>query len=154
MAANVVAFTLQWFKTSLVFTSVSLALLLWIHVTLQFYPIAPTRPLDVAFIHAPLRLLLVVTFLQELPQLLFIVLGWKWNQVKEEQDVEKWAWQAVAFIVSFNMVALIHVGWKLDLVTAVGALWIVIGQIVYRPKAPPASVSLAFIQVRPSDRKH
>lgn len=142
MAINVVAFTLKWFIVSLVCTSLVLALLIWVHITLYLYPAASTRPLDTAFIHAPLRLLLILTFIQDLPQVLFIVLGWYFNLVKDEYKYDKWAWQAVAFIVSFNIVGLIEVAWRLDFVWTVGATWILIGQLTQRPKA--ASVFVRF----------
>lgn len=142
MAINVVAFTLKYFIVSLVFTSISLALLIWVHITLYLHPTASTRPLDTAFIHAPLRLLLIITFLQDLPQVLFIVLGWHWSMVKDEERYAEWAWQAVAFIVSFNLAALIEVAWRLDLVWAVGGAWVMVGQLSQKPKALPVFVRI------------
>ncbi|KAF8324000.1 hypothetical protein DL93DRAFT_2104407 [Clavulina sp. PMI_390] len=150
MAMNVVAFTLKWFIISLVCTSLSLALLVWVHITLYLHPVASTRPLDTAFIHAPLRLLLILTFLQDLPQVLFIVLGWHFNLVKDEQDYDKWGWQAVAFIVSFNLVGLLEVGWRLDFVWAAAGLWLTLGQLTQRPKAAQVfTSSLAFAVLYP-----
>lgn len=143
MALNVVAFTMKWFIVSLVATSLVLALLIWVHITLYLYPAASSRPLDIAFIHAPLRLLLVLTFLQDLPQVLFIVLGWHYNLVKEEQEYDKYAWQAVAFIVSFNLAALVEVAWRLDFVWTVGATWLLIGQLVQKPKAASVFVRIS-----------
>lgn len=135
LAANIVAFTLKWFLASLILTSISLALLVWIHITLYLHPVASTRPLDTLFIHAPLRLLLISIFLQAFPQVLFITLGWHYNLVKDESDFDKWSWQAVAFIVSFNAAGLVEVAWRLDFVWAVGGMWIVLGQLTQRPKA-------------------
>ena len=148
MAFNIVAFTLKWFIVSLVLTSISLALLIWIHISLFWYPITSTRPLDTAFIHAPLRLLLVVTFLQEFPQVLFIVLGWNFNLVKDEDRYNKYAWRAVAFIAGFNVVGLVNVGWRLDIVWAVGGMWLLIGQMIQTPKAAQVFVSAFMILTR------
>ena len=144
MAFDAVAFTLKWFTVSLVLTSISLALLIWIHVSLFWHPTASTRPLDTAFIHAPLRLLLVVTLLQDFPQALFIVLGWHFNLAKDENHYDKYAWQAVAFIAGFNAVGLLNVGWRLDIVWAVGAIWLLLGQLIQRPKAVQVFVCHSF----------
>jgi hypothetical protein len=144
MAFNAVAFTLKWFILSLVLTSISLVLLIWIHISLVWHPIVSTRPLDTAFIHAPLRLLLAVTFLQDFPQALFIVLGWHFNLVKEENRYDQYAWQAVAFIFGFNAAGVFNVGWRLDIVWAVGAVWLLIGQLIQRPKAAQVFVSHSF----------
>ena len=148
MGFNIVAFTLKWFTTSLILTSLSLALLIWLHISLSWYPITSARPLDTAFIHAPLRLLLAVTFLQDFPQVLFIVLGWHFNLVKEEEHYNKYAWQAVAFIVAFNLVGLVNVGWRLDVIWTVGAVWLLIGQMIQTPKAVQVFVSSFILYLR------
>lgn len=141
MAFNAAAFTLKWFIASLILTSLSLVLLIWIHISLFRHPITSARPLDAAFIHAPLRLSLAVTLLQDFPQALFIVLGWHFNLVKEEEDYNKYAWQAVAFIAAFNAVGLVNVGWRLDVIWTVGAMWLLIGQMIETPKAVQVFVS-------------
>jgi len=146
MAVNVVAFTLQWFIASLVFTSISLLLLLWIHITLYIYPPHRSRPLDTAVIHTPLRLLLIITFLQDFPQVLFIVLGWYHHNSRPE-EYSKYGWQAVAFIVSFNLVGLIEVALRLDFVWAVAGMWIMVGQLLKRPKPAPVFASLLVFAI-------
>ena len=137
MTLNVVAFTLKWFIASLVFTSFSLLLLVWIHLSLYLYPPNRSRLLDFILIHAPIRLLIVVTFLQHLPQTLFIVLGWTPHM---PEDIQEHAWHAVTFIVSFNVLGLIEVALREDLVWAFAGMWIMIGQLIKRPKAAPVFV--------------
>jgi len=147
MTLNVVAFTLKWFIASLVFTSLSLLLLVWIHLSLYMYPPNRSRPHDFILIHAPIRLLIVVTFLQHLPQILFIVLGWTPHM---PEDVQKHAWHAVTFIVSFNALGLVEVALREDLVWTLAGMWIMIGQLIERPKAAPVfAADLVFTIVYP-----
>lgn len=148
MALNVVAFTFKWFIASLIFSSMSLSLLVWIHITLYMYPSDRTRPFDIVFIHAPLRLLLVFTFLQILPQTLFVVLGWYSDNQKQNYDA--FSWRAVAFIVSFNVAGLVQVAAQKDIVWTVAGIWIETAQFIHKPK--PSNVSaanLAFIVLYP-----
>ncbi|KAF9518761.1 hypothetical protein BS47DRAFT_1325078 [Hydnum rufescens UP504] len=149
MALNIVAFTLKFFIASLVFTSLSLLFLVWIHLSLYMYPPHHSRPVEFILIHTPIRLLIVVTFLQELPQLLFIVLGWTYHASKPD-DHQKHAWQAVAFIVAFNMAGVLEVALRGDFVWAFAGTWIIIGQLIARPKpAPVFAADLIFTIVYP-----
>jgi len=151
MALNFVAFTLEWFIASLVFSSISLFLLIWIHITLYQYPSARTRPLDIVFIHLPLRLLLVFTFLQILPQTLFVALGWLSNHHRWRwENNDAFSWHGVAFIVGLNVVGLVEVAlWK-DIAWTVAGICIQVAQLIHKPKPSNVSVAnLVFIILYP-----
>ncbi|KAF8311926.1 uncharacterized protein EI90DRAFT_2981470 [Cantharellus anzutake] len=149
MAANIVAFTLQWFLVSLVLVSISLAFLIWIQITLYMYPSHQSRPFDIVFIHAPLKLLLILTFLQTFPQTLFVILGW-YRDKNREQDYDAFSWHAVAFIVSFNTAGLVEVALRRDFVWTVAGTLIEIAQLIHKPKASNVRVAnLIFVILYP-----
>ena len=80
-----------------------------IHFKLLRYPPTLSRPIDTAFIHAPMSLLLVILFELDWLHNGFIALGWG---NKNEDMWAKYTWQAVGFVGGVNLIMAIWEGIK------------------------------------------
>ncbi|GJJ14603.1 hypothetical protein Clacol_008869 [Clathrus columnatus] len=127
------------------------ALLLYINVVLLVYH-APTRSrfLDLLFIHAPCRLLLVLVSMLLLPQSIFIMTGKTWDPVYPPE--EQYQWLGFAVVITTNVIGTIIVAIRQDVVWCVGALWINICMLMEGKKSAPVNVIgtlIAFAIIQP-----
>lgn len=60
------------------------------------------------------------------------------------QYYAEYQWQAVAFILSFNIVGLIEVALRQDIIWAIAGTWVMVGILVKRPKPMPVFVSISL----------
>jgi hypothetical protein len=146
MAAWAVAWALQSFIASTVFLSLNLLLLIWINLTLLTHPPTSTRPIDTLAIHIPLRLFLVITLLVDLPQSLFITLGWTYP-LEHPNRYANYQWEAFGVIMGTNLLGLIIVILNTDVVWAAGGVWCMLAEIARRPKPAPVFISCIVFAV-------
>ncbi|CDO75730.1 hypothetical protein BN946_scf184921.g6 [Trametes cinnabarina] len=103
MAFWAIAWILQAFLLSTICLGILLALLLYANVVLLIYH-APTskRPLDIAFIHAPLRAFLLFPLGLMFPYSLFVTLGLTWSP-GEPQHYARGQWAGCAVMTGVNL---------------------------------------------------
>ncbi|KAL7415651.1 hypothetical protein BDY24DRAFT_266155 [Mrakia frigida] len=142
MAGWAVFFTMQ-FSWSFLVAEVLLLLnvlnLASIYLTLHWHAHSH-KPLDWIFIHVPMRLMLVVIWSVDIIDNGFIVLGW---EARDEARYAKYALQACASIAVVNVVGLLIVFFKRDLVWAISATYLLVALLLKRPK--PTTVVATII---------
>ena len=105
------------------------------------------HPFEFIGIHAPMRLFLLVTFLLDLPQSIFIMLDWVYSPDHPERDYDKRSWEAFAFIMGTNFVGLIWVLIRRDLVWTIGGVWVMLAMMSERPKPVPVFAATILFAV-------
>jgi len=150
MAGWAVAWSFQAFLVSTVLLGILLGLLAYANMVLLIYH-APTgeRPLDIALIHAPLRafmvLLLNVLFIYSL----FVELGWTWSP-GEQQHYGRFQWHGFGVILGVNLLGLIVIVLRRDIVWCVSASWICASIWTLAPKPFPVWITVvAFTGIHP-----
>jgi hypothetical protein len=112
------------------------------YLTVIYHPPSSSRPLDALFIHTPLRLFLASLFLLELPNLIFITLGWIYPVPGHpERNLGLKEWEAAGFIAVTNVIALVEVAAARDIVWTVAGMWAMLTLLLKRPKPGPVFVS-------------
>lgn len=146
-----VAWVMQWFLASTILLGILLLVLLYCNVVILIYhrPEIKKRPLDVAFIHAPLRFFLVLPLQVMFPYALFVELGYTWEPGKPNQYANhQWAGFGVLLLV--NLIGLLVIVVRKDIVWCVAAVWIDIA--IWSEKPKPSSifiVAIAFTAIHP-----
>ncbi|KAJ7257917.1 hypothetical protein B0H12DRAFT_1110609 [Mycena haematopus] len=153
MALWAVAWVFQWFLTATILQGILLILLLYTNIALLTYH-APTthRPFDMALIHAPLRFFFVLQFALMFPLALFVYLGLTYTPVYDGTpvDFDKYAWPGFGVVFGTNLVSLLVVVLRRDIVWCVAATWICISIWTLRPKPPAVYITaLVFTIVHP-----
>ncbi|KAI0371260.1 hypothetical protein BV20DRAFT_965436, partial [Pilatotrama ljubarskyi] len=160
MAFWAIAWILQAFLLSTVFLGIMLVLLLYANVVLLIYH-APTskRPLDIAFIHAPVRAFLLLPFGVMFAYSLFVTLGLTWSP-GEPQHYARGQWPGFAVVAGVNIIGtflcpsnhrrrmiypcagLLVIILRRDIVWCVAATWICASIWSEKPKPFPVFVSI------------
>jgi len=148
MALWAVCWVLQWFLVASILQGVMLLLLAYSVIVLYIYHTAtPARPLDTAFMHAPIRFFLVLTMLLMFPYCLFVAL----NLTHEPTGPEHWhAWAAFGVVIGTNVLSLLVEVLQRDLVWCVAATWICVSMWMERPKPVRVyATTIAFTAIHP-----
>lgn len=149
------------FILSSILTGVLIILLLYSNIVLNVYhPIALARPLDTAFIHAPIRLFLNLPLTLLFPvSILYvhnscfplannssgartfsIAIGHSWEQ-GNSRDYNNHAWEGFGILFVLNLLYAIYVAMRRDIVWTVSSSWLALSVWRETPKSAPVSVS-------------
>ncbi|KAI0052355.1 hypothetical protein FA95DRAFT_1387297 [Auriscalpium vulgare] len=143
MAAWAVAWVFEAFLASTILLGILTLLLIYCNIVLVTYHV-PTakRPLDIAFIHAPIRLFLILPLALLFPYSLFIKLGHAWDPAHPDHYTEH-QWEGFGVILGINIIGLIFVAARRDIVWCVGATWICVS--IWTTKLKPSPVYITTI---------
>jgi len=146
-----VAWIMQWFLVSTILLGALLLILIYCNVVVLIYhpPELKKRPLDVAFIHAPLRFFLVLPLQVMFPYSLFVELGYTWEPGKPNQYADH-QWVGFGVLLLVNLIGLIVIVARKDIVWCVAAVWIDIA--IWSAKPKPSTVffvAIAFTAIHP-----
>ncbi|KAF5348795.1 hypothetical protein D9756_009786 [Leucocoprinus leucothites] len=146
MAAWAITWVMQWFFVSTILQGVLLLLLLYSNIALLVYhPPVSSRPFDTALIHAPLRFFFILPFMLLFPLNLFITLGFVHNPYIPGSDISYsgWhIWPVFGVVLGTNLVGLIVVILRRDIVWTVAATWICVSIWTLRPKPAPVYITV------------
>ncbi|KAF9463281.1 hypothetical protein BDZ94DRAFT_1259567 [Collybia nuda] len=147
MALWAAAWILQFFLISAVLQGLLIICLLYSNIALLVYH-SPTndRPIDTALIHAPLRFFLVLPLNILFPLCLFITLGLAYHPTPGGQptDYSKWhAWAGFAVIMATNLVGLVVIALRRDIVWCIAATWICVS--IWTDGVKPAPVYITTL---------
>ncbi|EIW55527.1 uncharacterized protein TRAVEDRAFT_38771 [Trametes versicolor FP-101664 SS1] len=151
MAFWAISWILQAFLLSTVLLGILLGLLLYANVVLLIYH-APTgkRPLDIAFIHAPVRLFLLLPLGVMFPYSLFVTLGLTWSP-GEPQHYARGQWPGLAVMLGVNLLGLLVIVLRRDIVWCAAATWICASIWSEKPKPYPVFlVTVMFTVLHPA----
>jgi len=146
-----VAWIMQWFLVSTILLGTLLLILIYCNVVILIYhpPEIKTRPLDVAFIHAPLRFFLVLPLQVMFPYSLFVELGYTWEPGKPNQYANH-QWAGFGVILLVNLIGLIVIVVRKDIVWCIAAVWIDVAIWLAKPKPSPVFITaIAFTAIHP-----
>ncbi|PBK84625.1 hypothetical protein ARMGADRAFT_1055522 [Armillaria gallica] len=146
MALWAITWTLKWFLVSTILQGILLLLLLYSNVVLLIYhPPTSKRPFDTMLIHAPMRFFLILQIGLMFPLSLFVTLGLVQTPTAPGPPIDPNAYQWPGFGVVFgtNILGLLVVVFRRDIVWCVAATWICVSIWSLRPK--PAPVYLTAI---------
>ncbi|KAH9974272.1 hypothetical protein BGW80DRAFT_1458348 [Lactifluus volemus] len=150
MAGWAIAWVFEAFLTSTILLGILTLLLIYSNLVLFVYHV-PTwhRPLDLAFIHAPVRLFLILPLSLLFPYSLFVTLGHAWNPSHPDQYDRK-QWEGFTYLLIVNIVGLLIVVLRRDWVWCLGATWVCISIWLKEPK-PIAIyvVTIVFTVIHP-----
>ncbi|KAI0246108.1 hypothetical protein BJV78DRAFT_1257681 [Lactifluus subvellereus] len=134
MAGWAIAWVFEAFLTSTILLGILTLLLIYSNVVLIVYHV-PTwhRPLDLAFIHAPVRLFLILPLSLLFPYSLFVTLGHAWNPSHPDQH-EKKQWEEFTYLLIVNIIGLLIVALRRDWVWCLGATWVCVSIWLKKPK--------------------
>lgn len=135
--------TLKFWIPSLVALGSLSLLILWINISLFWYPTSPAHPIDTLFVHVPMRLFMLALLVSALPQNLFIALDWVYSPDHPERDYNDRTMEAFTTIIIIHVLGLFWVILKRDLLWAAGAVYTMIALMSKRPK--PFMVFAALI---------
>jgi len=144
MAIWAVTWILQWFIVSTVVLGILTVLLIYCNVVLLVYhkPTLAKRPFDVALIHAPIRLFLILPLSLMFPYSLFIALGHTWSE-GDKTHYTKYQWPGFAVMLGVNLIGLVVICLRRDIVWCVGAVWVCAS--IWSAKPKPASIFIITI---------
>ncbi|KIJ25295.1 hypothetical protein M422DRAFT_72208 [Sphaerobolus stellatus SS14] len=151
LAGWAVAWALQWWISSTILLSLLTAVLLYSNVLLLIYhPPSRERPLDTLFIHAPMRLFLLLSATLLLPMSIFIMTGKTWDPIHADHRYSDYQWEGLAVILITNAVGWIIVILCRDIFWCIGAMWINICILAEQPKSfPVEAAAIAFTVLQP-----
>ncbi|KAG7095775.1 hypothetical protein E1B28_006480 [Marasmius oreades] len=154
MALWAVSWVFEWFLFSTILQGLLLLLLLYSNIVLLVYH-QPTgeRIFDIMFIHAPIRFFLVLQIALMFPLSLFITLGLTYPHATDPGhpiDYTAHHWPGFGVVFGTNLLGLIVVILRRDIVWCVAATWICISIWAQRPKPNSVYVTtLLFIILHP-----
>ncbi|KAI0299419.1 hypothetical protein B0F90DRAFT_1631259 [Multifurca ochricompacta] len=143
MAGSAIAWVFEAFLKSTIFLGILTLLLIYSNVVLIVYH-APTwtRPLDVVFIHAPVRLFLILALSLLFPYSLFVTLGHAWDPAYPGH-YERKQWGGFAYVLAVNLAGLFIIALCHDWVWCLGATWMCVSIWMKEPK--PLSIYIIVI---------
>ncbi|KAJ8520876.1 hypothetical protein ONZ45_g2390 [Pleurotus djamor] len=153
MAFWAVTWVFRWFIASTVLLSMLTLLLIYSNINLLVYH-APTsgRPIDTALIHAPMRFFLILPMSIMLEYSLFITLGLIQTPTSPgiPRDYDRYAFEGFLAVFFTNLVSIIVIAVRRDIVWCIAAVWICISVWSERPKASSVYITvLAFTALHP-----
>ncbi|KAF9078431.1 hypothetical protein BDP27DRAFT_1309575 [Rhodocollybia butyracea] len=148
-----VAWIFQWFLVSTVLQGILLLTLLYSNIVLLVYH-RPTsaRPFDTMLIHAPLRFFFVLQFGLMFALSLFINLGLTYSPTSSvpPKDYADHPWPGFGVILGTNLLGIIVVILRRDIVWCISATWICVSIWALRPKPGPVYiVAILFTVLHP-----
>jgi len=134
MVGWAIAWVFEAFLTSTILLGILTLLLLYSNVVLIVYHV-PTwrRPLDIAFIHAPVRLFLILPLSLLFPYSLFLTLGHSWDPSHPDQ-IDKHQWEGFAYLLSINIIGVLIIALRHDWVWCLGATWVCVSIWLKEPE--------------------
>ncbi|KAG6375320.1 hypothetical protein JVT61DRAFT_3547 [Boletus reticuloceps] len=146
MAVWAIAWILRMFLFSTIMLGILLLLLVYSNVALLIYH-APTysRPFDMALIHAPLRFFMILPLSLLFPYSLFITLGLTYASHPEDYALHPWPGFAV--VMSVNLLSLVVILFRRDIIWAIAATWICISIWTASPKPAPVFITVVLFTV-------
>ncbi|KAH0839375.1 hypothetical protein J3R83DRAFT_69 [Lanmaoa asiatica] len=147
MALWAIAWVLRMFLFSTILLGIILLLLVYSNIVLLVYH-APTysRPFDMALIHAPLRFFMILPMSLMFPYSLFITLGLSYAPEHPEDYIQH-PWPGFAVVMSVNLLSLVVILFRRDVIWAIAATWICISIWTASPKPPPVLISVVLFTV-------
>ncbi|KAI0747003.1 hypothetical protein C8Q80DRAFT_1256602 [Daedaleopsis nitida] len=151
MALWAISWILQAFLLSTICLGVLLVLLLYANIVLLIYHEPSTkRPLELAFIHAPLRAFMVLPLGVMFPYSLFITLGKTWSP-GEPQHYDRGQWSGFVAMLVINLFSILVIAIRRDIVWCVAATWICASIWSLKPKPYIVTVVVvAFTVLHPA----
>lgn len=151
MAGWAITWVFKWFLASTILQGLLLLLLLYSNIALLIYH-APTssRPFDTALIHAPLRFFFILPFSLTFPYSLFITLGLTYKHATipgVPVDYSAHPWPGFGVVFGTNLLGLIVIALRRDIVWCVAATWICISIWSLRPKPAPVYITTVLFTV-------
>ncbi|RPD65726.1 hypothetical protein L226DRAFT_501251 [Lentinus tigrinus ALCF2SS1-7] len=147
MAFWAISWILQAFLISTILLGVLLVLLLYSNTVLLIYHV-PTmkRPMELAFIHAPVRAFLLLPFGVMFPYSLFITLGKTWSP-GEPQHYDRGMWAGFIVVLVVNVLGILVIAIRHDFVWCFAATWICASQWTLKPKPYPVMLTVIIFTV-------
>ncbi|KZT08166.1 uncharacterized protein LAESUDRAFT_724171 [Laetiporus sulphureus 93-53] len=147
MAFWAIAWVLQAFLVSTVLLGILLALMIYANITLLVYD-SPTRsrPLDVVFIHAPVRAFMLWPLMVMFPYSLFITLGYAFSP-SEPQHYARYQWTGFGVMMGVNVFGLLVVILSRDIVWCVSASWLCASVWSRSPKPMPVWLTCVLFTI-------
>lgn len=143
MAAWAISWIFRSFIVSTILLGILVLLLLYSNIVLIIYhPPTRQRPLDIAFIHAPMRLFLILPLSLLFPYSLFVALGHAWNPNHPDHYNEH-QWEGFGVVLGTNIFGLLLIMIRRDIIWCVGATWICVA--VWASRLKPAFVYITEI---------
>lgn len=137
---------MQWFLFATVLQGLLLLLLLYSNIALLIYhPPAASRPLDTALVHAPLRFFLILPLSILFPLCLFVTLGLTFPPGLDDSS-----WHAMpgfGVLLGTNLLGLVVVIIRGDIVWCVAATWIAVSIWTAKPKPPSVYITAILFTV-------
>ncbi|KAG1840247.1 hypothetical protein F4604DRAFT_1833196 [Suillus subluteus] len=147
MALWAVSWVLEFFLLSTILLGLLVLCLLYSNIALLIYhPPTSSRPLDMALIHAPLRFFLVLPLSLLFSYSLFITLGLSYSPGHPEH-YDRFAWPGFGVTFGANLIGLVVILMRCDIVWAVAATWICASIWSARPKPAPVYITVIFFTV-------
>lgn len=141
MAFWAIAWAFQAFVVSSVLLGILVILLLYPNLVLAVYhPTSYKRPLDALLIHFPIRAFLILPLTIMLPVSIFIALGHYWAE-GDTKAYDNYMWEGFGVFFAFNLLGLIFIALRRDVVWAVGAAWLAASVWNAPPKSAPVSIT-------------
>ncbi|THV05795.1 hypothetical protein K435DRAFT_744734 [Dendrothele bispora CBS 962.96] len=149
MALWAIAWVFEWFLASTILQGILLLLLLYSNVVLLIYH-APTksRPFDTLLIHAPLRFFLVLEIAMMFPLSLLIKLGLT-DGIPVGGAPTHYAnpWPGFGIVLGTNVIGLLVIIFRRDIVWCVAATWICISIWSLKPKPAPVFITAILFTI-------
>ncbi|EKM57084.1 uncharacterized protein PHACADRAFT_254636 [Phanerochaete carnosa HHB-10118-sp] len=147
MAGWAVAWLFQAFLISAILQGILLVLLVYANVVLLIYH-APTheRLLDIALIHAPVRAFMILPLGVLFAYNLFVTLGMTWSP-GEPQHYGRHQWAGLGVMLGVNLLSLIIIVLRRDIVWCVAASWIDASIWVLKPKPFPVFITVVIFTI-------
>jgi len=143
MAGWAITWVFEAFIASTVLLGILSLLLIYSNVVLIVYHV-PTwhRPFDIAFIHAPVRLFLILPLAILFPYSLFVTLGHTWDPAHPD-NIDRQQWEGFAYLLTVNILGALIIVLRHDWVWCIGATWVCISIWLKEPK--PTSIYIIAI---------
>ncbi|KAG2134873.1 uncharacterized protein EDB93DRAFT_1171653 [Suillus bovinus] len=147
MALWAVCWIFEFFLLSTILLGLLVLCLLYSNIALlTYHPPTSSRPLDMALIHAPLRFFLVLPLSLLFPYSLFLTLGLSYSPGHPEH-YDRFAWPGFGVTFGTNIIGLVVVLMRCDIVWAVAATWICASIWSARPKPAPVYITVILFTV-------
>jgi len=150
MAGWAIAWVFEAFLTSTILLGILTLLLIYSNVVLIVYHV-PTwhRPLDLAFIHAPVRLFLILPLSVLFPYSLFITLGHGWDPAHPDHS-DRNQWEGFAYLLVVNILGVLIIALRHDWVWFLGATWVCVSIWLSGPEPTPIYIiAIIFTVLHP-----
>jgi hypothetical protein len=150
-----IAAVLEWFLVATVLQGLLLLFLLYSNIALLIYhPPTSQRPLDTALIHAPVRFFLALPLNILFPYCLFVTLGLYFRPTWPDTGpihYSSWhVWSGFGVVISTNLLALLVIVIRQDIVWCIAATWLCISLWAETPKpAPILAAVITFTILHP-----